>query len=109
MTIPGLELVMASQVFSIRLDDETRARLEAAAAASERPVTQVAARAIKRWLDAQDELDRQIEAAEREADAGAFISAERMDAWMASWGTDAEGPPPEPDVLIERSEARGDD
>ena len=35
-----------------------------------------------------------------EADEGAFISQEAMDAWVSSWGEDSEHPPPEPDVQI---------
>lgn len=35
-----------------------------------------------------------------EADKGAFISQAAMDAWVSSWGEDAELPPPEPDVQI---------
>lgn len=34
-----------------------------------------------------------------EADQGIFISQEKMDAWISSWGTDLELPPPEPDVF----------
>ena len=33
-----------------------------------------------------------------EADEGVFISQEAMDSWVASWGTNAELPPPEPDI-----------
>jgi len=39
-----------------------------------------------------------IRSAVAEADEGVFISQEAMDAWVASWGTDAELPPPEPDI-----------
>ena len=39
--------------FSLRLDPETRARLEAEARRLDRPAAQVAARAIVRWLDAE--------------------------------------------------------
>ena len=34
-----------------------------------------------------------------EADKGIFISQGKMDAWVSSWGTDSELPPPEPDVF----------
>ncbi|MBA3446045.1 MAG: CopG family transcriptional regulator [Pseudaminobacter sp.] len=35
-----------------------------------------------------------------EADKGVFISAEAMDRWIESWGTENELPPPEPDVFL---------
>ena len=34
-----------------------------------------------------------------EADKGVFISQEKMDAWVSSWGTDSELPPPKPDIF----------
>jgi predicted transcriptional regulator len=93
---------MTSVPFSVRLDAETRARLEEEAQRVERPASQIAQRAIERYLDAQDEFRRMVEEALEEAEAGAFISAEAMHAWMASWGTDAELPPPEPDVFLDK-------
>ncbi len=42
-----------------------------------------------------------IRSAALEADKGVFISQEAMDAWVASWGTDAELSPPEPDIRLE--------
>jgi len=35
-----------------------------------------------------------------EADEGVFISAEAMNRWIESWGTENELPPPEPDVFL---------
>ena len=34
-----------------------------------------------------------------EADKGIFISQDKMDAWVSSWGTDSEYPLPEPDIF----------
>ena len=90
---------MASVPFSLRLDDATRARLEEEARRLHRPASQVAQRAILRYLDAQEALRREIDAAVAEADAGSFVSAEAVHAWMETWGTDRETPPPEPDVF----------
>lgn len=86
--------------FSLRLDAETRARLEAEARRLDRPAAQVAARAIVRWLDAEAALRAEIDAAlaEAEAEAGAFVSAEAAGDWMETWGTEGEAPPPAPDV-----------
>ena len=39
-----------------------------------------------------------IDAALAEADTGVFISSEAMHAWMATWDTPEESPPPAPDI-----------
>lgn len=91
---------MASVPFSVRLDAETRARLEEEAQRVERPASQIAQRAIERYLDAQDDFRRMVEEALEEAKAGVFISSEAMNAWVDSWGTENELPPPEPDVFL---------
>lgn len=41
-----------------------------------------------------------VRAAIAEASKGEFISQEAMDTWIDSWDSDAELPPPEPDVQI---------
>ncbi|MEM7645240.1 MAG: hypothetical protein AAF366_22460 [Pseudomonadota bacterium] len=89
---------MSATPVSLRLDGETRARLMAEAARTDRPAAQVAVRAITAWLDAQDALRAQIDAAVEEADRGAFVSAEAVGAWMADWGTADEGPVPAADI-----------
>lgn len=98
---------MPTTPVSLRLDDRTRSRLAAEAARADRPAAQVAARAITAWLDAQDELRRQIDAAAEEADRGTFLSAESVGAWMDGWGTDREGPIPAPDIVPAASEGQG--
>ena len=42
-----------------------------------------------------------IREAVAEADKGTFISQEKMDAWLSSWGTGMELPPPEPDIFLD--------
>jgi predicted transcriptional regulator len=90
---------MTTQPFSLRLDADTRARLEAEARRLDRPAAQVAARAITRWLDAEATLRSEIDAAVAEAEAGAFVSSEAVAAWMETWGSGSEAPPPAADIL----------
>jgi predicted transcriptional regulator len=90
---------MTTQPFSLRLDADTRARLEAEARRLDRPAAQVAARAITRWLDAEATLRSEIDAAVAEAEAGAFVSSEAVAAWMETWGSESEAPPPAADIL----------
>jgi predicted transcriptional regulator len=94
------EHAMPTTPVSLRLDEQTRARLAAEAARSDRPLAQVASRAIASWLDAQDELRRQIDAAAEEADRGVFVTREAVGAWMDKWGTEAEGQAPAPDLRL---------
>ena len=51
--------------------------------------------------DLKENLKRRaIREAVIEADKGIFISQEKMDAWVSSWGTDSEYPLPGPDILL---------
>jgi predicted transcriptional regulator len=90
---------VAANPFSLRLESRIRERLEEEARRLDRPASQVAQRAIARYLDAQDALRQEIDAAIAEADTGVFVSAEAMHDWMETWDSDHERPPPEPDVL----------
>ncbi len=90
---------MATSPFSIRLDAKLKGRLEKEAKRRNRPVGFVANRAIKIYFEQLDRLSRELEEASAEADKGVFVSSEAVHAWMASWGTDKELPPPEPDIF----------
>ena len=91
---------MPSTPFSMRIDSELKARLEREAQLADRSAGYVAQKAIVEYLDAKAYMRECFRAAEAEADKGVFISEEAMDAWMASWDTDHELPPPEPDVIL---------
>jgi predicted transcriptional regulator len=92
---------MASAPFSLRLDPEVRRRLDEEARRVARPASQVAERAIVRYLEAQEAYRQTIDAAVAEADEGVFVSQSAVHRWMESWDTDRELPPPEPDVFPE--------
>ena len=85
--------------FSVRLDDALRARLEKEAKAEERSLSFLVQKALTEFLDTKEQKRAAIEAAYQGAhDETEFISGERMSAWVASWGTDQEGPEPIADV-----------
>jgi predicted transcriptional regulator len=92
-----------TQPFSLRLDPETRARLEEEPRRLDRPASQVAQRAIACYLDAQQALRDQIDAAAAEADRGVFVSSAAVNAWLDGWRTDRQTPPPAPDILPDAS------
>lgn len=86
---------MAGIPFSLRLDEKTRRRLDDEARRLDRPASQVASRAIARFLDAQDACRRAIDEAVEEAVAGVFISSDAMAAKMEARGAERETPPPD--------------
>jgi predicted transcriptional regulator len=90
---------MTTQPFSLRLHADTRPRLQAAARRHDRPAAQDPARANTRWLAAEATLRSAIVAAVAEAEAGAFVSSEAVAAWMETWGSGSEAPPPAADIL----------
>ena len=87
---------------TINLDNDLMLRLQQQAEAQGMPLERLVTEALQRLIRAQEEKQRIIDEALAEAEKGRFISAEAMHRWMASWGTDDELPPPEPDVIIKR-------
>ena len=70
---------MATERLSLRIDADLKKRLE---------------------REAQAEKRAAVRATVSEADEGAFISQEAMDAWISSWGKASKLPPPKPDIHI---------
>lgn len=79
-----------STPISLRIDPELKRELEELARQEERPLSQVAVRALRAYVRTQKERRAAIERAMREADEGRFISAEAIHEWMRSWDTDDE-------------------
>ncbi|MEM0898868.1 MAG: hypothetical protein AAGI92_02835 [Pseudomonadota bacterium] len=95
---------MATTTFTMRLDEETKKALEAEARRNDRSAGYIAKKAITEMLDREAYKREQIAEAVKEADKGSFISEEAIDAWVDSWGTENELPPPEADVVTEQNE-----
>jgi predicted transcriptional regulator len=95
---------MPTTPFSIRLDTEVKAKLEQEARFEDRSAGYIAQKAIEDYIDTKAYFREEMRAALVEADKGVFISEEAMDAWMKSWDTDNELPPPEPDVFPSKEE-----
>jgi predicted transcriptional regulator len=89
---------MPTTPYTIRLDDALKRELEHEAALEERPPAQLAVRAIRMMIEARQAKRAALDAAVAEADQGHFISEAAMMAWVDSWDTDHEMPPPEPDI-----------
>ena len=91
---------MATERLSLRIDANLKKSLELEARREERSASYLAVKAIEAMLRERARKRAAVREAVSEADKGAFISQEAMDAWVSSWGEDEELPPPEPDVQI---------
>lgn len=90
---------MTTERLSLRIDADLKKSLEHEAKLEDRSVSYLAIKAIEAMLRDCAEKRVAIREAIAEADKGIFISQEKMDAWVSSWGTDSELSPPEPDIF----------
>ena len=90
---------MTTERLSLRIGVDLKKSLEREARREERSISYVAVKAIEAMLRSRAEKRAAIRAAVAEADKGAFISQDAMDAWVSSWDTESERPPPEPDLF----------
>jgi predicted transcriptional regulator len=80
--------------FSVRLKVETRKRLAKLAKASGRSSNFLIADAVEAYVADQERLHADIRQADRQIKQGHYIKDEDMKAWLLSWGTEKELPPP---------------
>ncbi|MGV0033576.1 MAG: CopG family ribbon-helix-helix protein [Candidatus Azotimanducaceae bacterium WSBS_2022_MAG_OTU7] len=89
---------MATTPFSVRIDDDLRAQLKQEAKQLNRSESFVAATAIKKYLESCSQKREAIDLAVAQAEEGNFISSEKMNAWVDSWGSKEEEPLPITDI-----------
>jgi RHH-type transcriptional regulator, rel operon repressor / antitoxin RelB len=83
-----------SATFSIRLRPEIKKRLAKLAKASGRSSNFLISDAVESYVADQERLLAEIRQANRQVNAGHYIRHEDMKAWLLSWGTNYELPPP---------------
>ncbi len=83
-----------STTFSIRLKPEIKKRLAKLAKASGRSSNFLIADAVESYVADQERILAEIRQADRQVKGGHYIKHEDMKAWLLSWGTDHELPPP---------------
>lgn len=83
-----------SATFSVRLKPETRKRLAKLARASGRSSNFLISDAVESYVADQERMLAEMGQAERQLGAGHYVRHEDMKAWLLSWGTDRELPPP---------------
>ena len=85
-----------SATVSVRMDEETKQRLERLAKATDRTTTYVVRDAIREYLDTNEwQIEAIREAVEAADQPGAeFVDHAEVAAWLDGWGTaDEKGPP----------------
>ena len=82
---------IAAKVVSVKLDGDTRNRIESLAEARHRTAHWMMREAIMQYVEREEKREafRQetIKAWEEYQETGLHASAEDVDAWLASWGT----------------------
>ena len=83
-----------SATFSIRLKPETKQKLAKLAKASGRSANFLISDAVESYVADQERLHAEILLADKGVANGHFVRDEDMKAWLLSWGTERELPPP---------------
>jgi predicted transcriptional regulator len=81
-----------STTLTVRLDEQTKARLEKLSKATERSKSYLVSNAIKEFLEINEWQIQEIQKAVQSANkAGAkFIEHEEVASWLDTWGSDQE-------------------
>ncbi|NMM36020.1 MAG: ribbon-helix-helix protein, CopG family [Glaciimonas sp.] len=89
---------IAAKTVSVKLDSDTRARVENLAEARHRSAHWIMREAISQYVEREEkrEVFRQdtIKAWEEYQETGLHATVAEVDTWLASWGTESELPAP---------------
>ena len=83
-----------SATLSVRLKPKTKQRLAKLAKASGRSSNFLISDAVESYVSDQERLLAEARQGSRQVKAGHYIKHDEMKAWLLSWGTDHELPPP---------------
>jgi predicted transcriptional regulator len=83
-----------SATLSVRLKPGTKRRLARLAKVSGRSSNFLISDAVESYVADQEKMLAEIRHAERKVRSGHYVTHEDMKAWLLSWGTDRELPPP---------------
>jgi predicted transcriptional regulator len=79
-----------TETLSIRIDSETKQRLDALSKRSKRSKSFLAAEAIAAYVESEAWQIGEIEAGVAELDSGETVSHEKVSKWLKSWGRPGE-------------------
>ena len=83
-----------TETLSIRIDADTKKRLDALAKRSRRSKSFLAAEAIAAYVEAEEWQLGEIHAGIRDLEQRKTITHEKVTKWLRSWGKPSEGRPP---------------
>jgi len=75
-----------TETLSIRIDKETKKRLDALAKRSRRSKSFLAAKAIAAYVESEEWQLGELQAGIAELDAGKSVSHEKVSKWLKTWG-----------------------
>ena len=81
---------MMTETLSIRIDAETKKRLDALSKSSKRSKSFLAAEAITAYVQSQEWQLGEIRAGIADLEAGQEVSHEKVSKWLNSWGNPGE-------------------
>ncbi len=84
-----------SATLSIRLKPEIKKRLARLAKASGRSSNFLITDAVESYVADQERMLAEVRQADRQVKSGHYIRHDDMKAWLLSWGTNRELPPPQ--------------
>ena len=79
-----------SETLSIRIDSETKKRLDALSKRSKRSKSFLAAEAITAFVDSEEWQLGEIHQAIKDLDSGEAVSHDKVSKWLKSWGKPGE-------------------
>ena len=79
-----------SETLSVRIDSETKRRLDTLAKRSNRSKSFLAAEAIAAYVDSEEWQVGEVHAAIQDLDDGNGVSHEKVTKWLETWGTNGE-------------------
>jgi predicted transcriptional regulator len=83
-----------TETLSIRIDSETKKRLDALSKRSKRSKSFLAAEAIAAYVESEEWQLGELQAGIAELDAGQAVSHEKVSKWLKSWGKAGESKAP---------------
>lgn len=83
-----------TETLSVRLDSETKKRLDALAQRSKRTKSFLAAAAIAQYVETEEWQLGEILEGLTDLDEGRTVSHEKVSTWLKSWGKSTEGKAP---------------
>jgi len=83
-----------TETLSIRIDTETKKRLDSLAKRSKRSKSFLAATAITAFVETENWQLGELQAGTAELESGQAVSHEKVSKWLKSWGKRSESKPP---------------